>query len=105
LKIDRSFVREITSDGDDAAIVRAIVQLGHSLDRQVTAEGVETNEQLEFLRACQCDQAQGFLFSRPMLAADLEPQLLKSRSSPGTSDDPPVDRSGSSTANRRRKGR
>jgi diguanylate cyclase (GGDEF)-like protein/PAS domain S-box-containing protein len=105
LKIDRSFVREITSDGDDAAIVRAIVQLGHSLDLQVTAEGVETNEQLEFLRACQCDQAQGFLFSRPMLAADLEPQLLKSRSSPGTSDDPPVDRSGSSTANRRRKGR
>jgi diguanylate cyclase (GGDEF)-like protein/PAS domain S-box-containing protein len=79
LKVDQSFVRDITSDADDAVIVRAIVQLGHSLELEVTAEGVETDEQLQFLRACHCDQAQGFLFSRPMPAPEIEPQLLQAR--------------------------
>lgn len=66
LKIDRSFVQEIGTNEDDAAIVHAIVSMAHALDIQVVAEGIETVEQQDFLRACNCDLAQGFLFGRPM---------------------------------------
>ena len=76
LKIDQSFVRDIDTDQDDAVIVKVIVRLGHSLGLQVTAEGVETNEQLQFLRACRCDQAQGYLFSKPVPAAQIERLLF-----------------------------
>ena len=66
LKIDQSFVRDLTEDSDDASIVRAIVNLGHSLNLGVVAEGVETAEQLEFLRRNHCDEGQGYYFNRPM---------------------------------------
>jgi diguanylate cyclase (GGDEF)-like protein/PAS domain S-box-containing protein len=66
LKIDRSFIQDIPDDTEDAAIVRAIVQLGHSLNLTIVAEGVETHAQADLLRAYKCQVAQGFLFGRPV---------------------------------------
>lgn len=71
LKIDQSFVREITSDSDSAAITRAIIAMAHSLKLSVVAEGVETEAQLEFLRENGCNALQGFLFSRPLPADEI----------------------------------
>lgn len=70
LKIDQSFVRDMTDDPDSAAIVRAIIQLGHTLQLTVIAEGVETDTQLAYLRNYGCDEAQGYLYSRPVSAAE-----------------------------------
>jgi diguanylate cyclase (GGDEF)-like protein/PAS domain S-box-containing protein len=67
LKIDQSFVGQITSAADDASIVTAVISMARSLNLRVVAEGVETLEQLRFLRARDCDEAQGYYFSRPLL--------------------------------------
>jgi predicted signal transduction protein with EAL and GGDEF domain/FixJ family two-component response regulator len=76
LKIDRSFVADIIKDPDDASIVRAIIALGHSLDLSIVAEGVSTQEQLQFLRAESCDAIQGYLMS-PAIPAGAFRDLLQ----------------------------
>ena len=72
LKIDIAFIREVTSNPQDAAIARTIIELAHSLNLTVIAEGVETPEQLAFLAVNGCDQAQGYLFSKPLALEALE---------------------------------
>ena len=71
LKIDQSFVREATTDPDDAALVMAIITLGHNLRLKVVAEGVETDDQLRFLQLLRCDEIQGYFFSKPVSADTL----------------------------------
>ncbi len=73
LKVDRMFVHELEEDNGGRAIVSAVVSLAHALGLEVVAEGVETEQQLDVLRELDCDYAQGFLFSRPVPAAELRP--------------------------------
>jgi diguanylate cyclase (GGDEF)-like protein len=77
LKIDQSFVRDLTNDPNDAAIANAIIVLAHSLKLEVVAEGVETSEQEAFLKTHQCDKLQGYLYHRPLTAAQFEQILFQ----------------------------
>jgi diguanylate cyclase len=76
LKIDQSFIRDISVDSDDAAIVQAIIAMAHGLRLRVVAEGVEHQDQLDFLRALGNDEYQGYLYSKPLPAPELERRLL-----------------------------
>ena len=82
LKIDRMFIRDLPDDSDDAAITQAIIAMAHSLRLSVVAEGVETAAQLSLLRDCECDEIQGFYFSRPQPENDIAP-LLRDNSAAG----------------------
>lgn len=77
LKIDKSFVRDVTTNPDDAALVMAIITLAHNLRLKVIAEGVETEEQLRFLHLLRCDAWQGYLCSKPVTAAAFEEILIE----------------------------
>ena len=72
IKIDKSFVSEIMNNEKDAVIIKAIISLAHNLHKEVIAEGVETKEQLEFLKTHQCDISQGYYFSKPLPADEIE---------------------------------
>lgn len=76
LKIDRSFVKDLPDDQDDATITKALIAMAHSLGMEVVAEGVETEAQLSFLRDIGCDEVQGYYLGRPMSADDIAKRLL-----------------------------
>jgi diguanylate cyclase (GGDEF)-like protein len=80
IKIDRSFVRDSSESADARAIVKAVISLGQSLGMTTTAEGVETEEQLDLIRQHGCTEAQGFLFSRPMAAKDVHSWISRFQS-------------------------
>ncbi|MEK7437854.1 MAG: EAL domain-containing protein, partial [Pseudomonadota bacterium] len=82
LKIDRAFIMNMTSNPDDLSIVSTIISLGHSLELKIVAEGVETEEQANLLRLLRCDEFQGYLFSRPIPAAQIEILLRESKPPP-----------------------
>jgi len=77
LKVDRSFVQDITNDADDAAICSATIVLGHNLNLEMVAEGVETEAQRNFLQGLGCDVLQGFLYSRPLPAHEVVPFIRR----------------------------
>jgi diguanylate cyclase len=70
LKIDQSFIRQITSDFDDLTIIAAIISMGKSL-KHVVAEGIETDQQRAYLQSHHCEEGRGYLFSRPVVASQL----------------------------------
>ena len=78
LKIDRSFIREITTSADDAAITTAVINMAKSLKLTVIAEGVEDRSQFEFLRSLKCDQIQGYYISKPATATEIADKFLRS---------------------------
>ncbi|MEE8511742.1 MAG: EAL domain-containing protein [Acidiferrobacterales bacterium] len=79
LKIDRTFIKDLPRDRDDAAIVTAVISLARGLGLNVVAEGVETAEQLRFLRSRSCDTVQGFIFSKPLPAEEMTQLLLEGK--------------------------
>ena len=85
LKVDQSFVRDIKSDRDDAAIVSTVITLARQMGLKALAEGVETEAQLAFLRSRGCDSFQGYLFCPPQPAAEIEALLIRHRASASSS--------------------
>jgi EAL domain-containing protein (putative c-di-GMP-specific phosphodiesterase class I) len=81
LKIDQSFIRDMTTDSDDASIVSAVIEMGRSLSMRVIAEGIQTRDQLKFLRDRQCPEGQGVYFGSPASAGELT-ELLSGREKP-----------------------
>ena len=81
LKIDRSFIKDMFADRGDATIVRTIIEMAHMLDFTVVAEGVETEEQAKFLTLMRCDEAQGYLFAKPMPAAAFKEHIAPAMAS------------------------
>jgi EAL domain-containing protein (putative c-di-GMP-specific phosphodiesterase class I) len=82
LKIDQSFVRNLEHDADDRSIATAVISLGQKLNMNVIAEGVETDEQLAFLQANNCDEIQGYFFSRPIEPNAIEVMLRQQNTTP-----------------------
>jgi EAL domain-containing protein (putative c-di-GMP-specific phosphodiesterase class I) len=83
LKVDRSLIRRLSQDTDDKAITEAIIAMGKALSLTVVAEGVETVEQMNFLREHFCDEMQGFYFSKPIMSEQFADLLRKHVPSPG----------------------
>jgi diguanylate cyclase (GGDEF)-like protein/PAS domain S-box-containing protein len=84
IKIDRSFVMDLATEPDDATIVRTVIAMAHALDLEVVAEGVESEEQLDFLREQGCDRVQGFYYSQAVPRAELEAYIAEQRPLPAT---------------------
>lgn len=82
LKIDRYFIHNVANDYQKSAITKGLIQMGHNLNLQIIAEGVETEAELSFLRQNNCDSMQGFLFSRPLPVAEFEKFLLTNKTLP-----------------------
>ncbi len=85
LKIDKSFVMDMSEDADDAVIVRSTIELGHNMGLKVVAEGVDDSRTLDLLEAWRCDMAQGFLISRPLPVAELETFIARANARTATS--------------------
>ena len=98
LKIDQSFIKELMTRAEDASIVQAIISLAHGLQLKVVAEGVETPEQLEYLKSLGCDQYQGFHFSKPLPAAAFSELLRNRRQAENSLSDESADRTHSKLA-------
>jgi EAL domain-containing protein (putative c-di-GMP-specific phosphodiesterase class I) len=82
IKVDRSFIKDLMNNKEDAAITGAIIAMGRTLNLNVIAEGVETNEQIGFLRAHECDEMQGYYFSKPIPENEFVELLRAGRSLP-----------------------
>jgi EAL domain-containing protein (putative c-di-GMP-specific phosphodiesterase class I) len=77
LKIDQSFIRDLGTNSGDETLVETMIHMARTLKLSIVAEGVETLEQLEYLRAHRCDEVQGYYFSKPLPAAELEAWVAK----------------------------
>jgi diguanylate cyclase len=79
LKIDQAFIADLTKDSDDAAIVESIISMARNLNLEVVAEGVETRDQVEFLKQIQCHEAQGYYFSKPLPPEQFSEKLRENK--------------------------